>query len=101
MSRITAAARDQPCTIQIPGACNGNPETTVFCHSNKSIHGKGVGKKSHDLFGAFGCTGCHDVYDRRRKPPDGMPYAEVEEYFQNGADRTKLILIGKGLITCK
>lgn len=49
--------------FRIPTVCNSNPETTVWCHSNERIHGRALGKKSHDMFGAFGCSSCHDWYD--------------------------------------
>lgn len=99
MSKITAAARGQRCTIMLPGCLPGT-ETVVFCHSNESVHGKGVGKKSDDIFGAFGCQHCHDVYDRKKRPPPGTPYPEVKEYFHNGNGRTVRILIAMGLVKC-
>ena len=101
MSKITESARDEICEIQIPGACNGNPKTTVWCHSNKSCHGKGVGKKSLDLFGAYGCSACHDVYDRRRRPPPGMSYNAVEDCFFYGHARSVVKLVEKGLVVCR
>lgn len=101
MSKITESARNEMCELQIPGVCNGNRETTVWCHSNKQCHGKGFGKKSLDLFGAFGCSACHDVYDRRRKPPAGMTYAEVEDRFAYGHARSLTKLVAKGLVIQK
>lgn len=101
MSRITDSAAGERCTILLPGVCNGNPATTVWCHSNKLTHGKGVGKKSHEIFGAYGCSACHDVYDRRKPRPKGMTLTEVHEYFQIGHDNSLTILIRKGLVTCK
>lgn len=100
MSKITKSAREQPCQIQLPG-CPDNRETVVFCHSNELIHGKGVGLKSLEIFGAYGCQYCHDIVDRRRKPPEGMTMDEVMEYFRNGNARTVRILVDKELITCK
>ena len=43
--------------------CNYRSETTVAAHSNRSIHGKGMGLKAHDLFVAFACSDCHSYYD--------------------------------------
>jgi len=63
-ARITKAAKGEPCTLNTPW-CNNNPETTVFCHLNESFAGKGAGQKADDLFGFFGCSTCHDVYDGR------------------------------------
>lgn len=37
-------ARGQECKVQIPGICNGNPETVVSAHSN--WHDKGMSLKA-------------------------------------------------------
>ena len=63
--KYLAAARDNPCTLNSP-ACNYDSATTVFCHLNESFAGKGMGKKADDFAGFDGCSGCHDLYDRRR-----------------------------------
>ena len=101
MSKITESARGETCHIEIPGVCNGNPETTVWCHSNLQRHGKGMGLKSMDIFGAYGCSACHDLVDRRTRRPPGMTFTEVEEYFNIGRDRSLLVLIEKGLVVCR
>jgi hypothetical protein len=62
--KITNAARGEHCALQIVGACNGDPATVVFCHLPDETHGIGI--KSDDLSGCFGCSGCHDVVDGRR-----------------------------------
>lgn len=54
-------AKGQPCMIHLPGICNSNPETTVFCHLNS--FGKGMGMKTHDILGFFGCASCHAYVD--------------------------------------
>ncbi|WP_368737958.1 nuclease domain-containing protein [Massilia sp. CCM 8734] len=33
-------ARDQACTICLPGICNRDPGTTVLCHTNYLMDGK-------------------------------------------------------------
>ncbi len=98
--KITRSARNHDCWIAIPLTCNSTPETTVWCHSNRLRHGKGVGKKSLVIFGAYGCSSCHDVYDRRAPPPAGMEYSEVDEYFGIGHDRSLVELLQKGLVIC-
>ena len=100
MSKITESARGERCMIQIREICRQRTDTVVFCHSNEEIHGTGVGLKSREIFGAYGCQDCHDVYDRRRPAPGGMSKAEIREYFHNGNARTVHILIEKGLIKC-
>lgn len=65
--KLLASAQGKDCQLRIPGVCNGNPETVVWCHLNGQEYGKGMGHKSHDLFGFYGCSACHDVYDARAK----------------------------------
>lgn len=98
MSKITESARNEDCQIRIPGACNFNPETTVWCHANGSAAGKGMWMKAHDILGAYGCNSCHDVYDRRSPVPYGLTYLEVKLFFLEGLMRSLVILIRKGLV---
>ncbi len=97
MSKITESARGEDCTIRIPGICNFNPSTTVWCHANGSAAGKGIGMKSHDLLGAYGCSACHDAYDRRVQR---LTYSreQIEIAFWQGHARSLVKLIEKGLI---
>lgn len=59
---LTGVARGMPCMLRIPNVCNGNPETTVWCHAN-SGNGKGMSAKCDDWFGTFGCADCHRYID--------------------------------------
>jgi hypothetical protein len=61
--KLRDSARGQDCTFRIAGVCNRDPATTVFCHAPHES--KGMGNKSHDFIGAFGCSACHDFMDRR------------------------------------
>src|SRR6185436_6940484 len=100
MSKIRESAEGMPCQIRLSG-CNHDPRTTDWCHGNGSAAGKGVGMKSHDLLGAYGCSNCHDVYDRRRKPEDfdkETPRCEVELAFWEGHARSLVLLIERGII---
>jgi hypothetical protein len=99
MSKITESARGEECQIRIPGWCNGNRETTVWAHANGSAAGKGIGMKADDLLGAYGCSNCHDIYDRRRPTPQGMTREEVELCFWEGHARSLVMLIKKGVIS--
>ncbi len=93
MSKITESARGEECQIRLYKHCNGNPETTVFCH----LGGAGMGRKSSDIHGAYGCSDCHDVVDGRV----GTNYNtkdEVDLAFYEGVIRTQQILLEKGLI---
>ncbi|HGM6885877.1 TPA: DUF1364 domain-containing protein [Serratia marcescens] len=91
------SARGQCCTLQIPGICNGNPETTVLCHLPSNTHG--IGYKSDDYWAVFGCSSCHDAIDGRI-PYDWRP-GELNELLFYGLHRTISIWIGRGLLIMK
>ena len=55
-------ARMQDCMIRIPGYCTHNPEETVLCHVRLAGI-TGIGRKSPDLIGAWGCAACHSILD--------------------------------------
>lgn len=55
---LEMAAR-RPCLILVPGICNHRVDTTVACHSNLSIHGKGERRKADDQYSVWGCAACH------------------------------------------
>lgn len=81
--------------FNVPGVCNGDPAKTVWCHSNQGKHGKGHGLKSHDCFGALGCSSCHDWYDN--KIPN-IPHEEKVATFEAAKDRTWFYLWANGLL---
>lgn len=84
---ILKSAEGQICTMHSP-ACNHDPRTTVWCHSNQQRHGKGKGIKAHDIFGFYGCSGCHDWYDRSDAPRE-----EKDAYFQLAFEKSLLMLV--------
>lgn len=101
MSKITDSARGEICEVQLPG-CPSPVEGVVWAHSNKLRHGKGVGKKSADIFGAYACNDyCHAIYDGQKPLPIGVSRDEVEDRFQAGHDRSLIKLIIKGLVVIK
>jgi hypothetical protein len=59
--RLRDSARGQQCTLQIPGVCSQNPETTVLAHLDGEE--KGVGLKVDDYLGCFACSSCHSAID--------------------------------------
>lgn len=95
MSKIRKSAREETCQIRYPGCHTIN---AVWCHANGSAAGKGMGMKSDDELGSYGCQFCHDVYDRRRRAPEGYTRADVEVAFWEGHARSLRILKAKGLI---
>lgn len=61
---LLAMARGKPCLFRLPGICNFDPETTVACHSNLGMHGKGGARKADDEYSAWGCFACHSFLDQ-------------------------------------
>lgn len=97
MSKITQSARGEFCQIRIPGVCNHNPATTVWCHANGSAAGKGIGMKSPDILGAYGCSSCHSAIDQ---PSVGALFSREQRklMFWEGHARSVCILIDKGIV---
>ena len=91
---IRLSARDEACTFEIVGVCNGDPSTTVLCHLPNESHG--MGRKSDDISAAYGCSACHDVIDRRSCVT--LPPHEAEWYMRRAMVRTWLRLIEKGVV---
>lgn len=102
MSKITESARGAVCELRIPFVCNHDRATTVWCHRNGAAF-KGVGLKSEDVLGAYGCSACHDVYDRRVPIPRQaaameVTRATVDQCFSDGHARSLLRLIELGIV---
>ena len=93
-SKITRSARGESCALRIPGVCNFGPATVVFCHA--PCVDKGMGFKSPDWWGAYGCSDCHDVVDGRRKA-DAFP-GYVMRAWMPAIYETQKKLIAKGLL---
>lgn len=84
---LREAARNRPCLVRIPGACNGNRETTVLAHIGP-VGTRGMGIKQCDLSGAHACSSCHDVIDGRAPHPGGMSREYVRACAVDGVLRT-------------
>jgi len=90
-------ARGRDCQIRLPGVCNGNPETTVLAHYRASfVTGFGYKPESADICGAWACSDCHDVVDRRRS--SYMDHADIDRLFLHGVLRTIAALVAEGKI---
>lgn len=59
--KLLDSARDQMCTLRIPGVCNRDPSTTVSCHVHDDIFG--AARKADDTSTFFGCSSCHAFLD--------------------------------------
>ena len=91
-SKILRHANGKNCTLRLPGTCNGNPETVVFCHINSAAAGKGMGIKAHDSLGFFGCSDCHRAYDQQRGR------ADIAVDVLDAVCETHVLLVKAGLI---
>lgn len=95
--KLLAAAQGQQCTLQVPGVCNHDSQTTVAAHSNASEDGKGLGQKADDCFVAFVCSACHDWLDGRIKIQPGEP-DDRHYFFHRGMKRTWRLLLDMGVL---
>lgn len=95
MTPIRASARGEACTLRLP-VCNFNPETTVWCHSNRMADGKGMGIKARDEEGCYGCSACHAFLDGGYAGK--MPRSLVDTYFDLARTESQAILKNKGLM---
>jgi hypothetical protein len=88
---IRDSARGESCTLRIPDVCNFDPATTVFCHLPANQRGMGI--KTPDIAGCYGCSSCHDVLDGRRHS-EWIDWRNV----LRAMVETQLRLIEKGLL---
>jgi len=93
-------AKGRQCQIRIPGVCNGNNETVVLCHlNNKRLFGVGTGQKVPDIFGAWGCSACHNWCDGRTSSPLCRENViEAQKLHYEGCLRTMNILLKENKI---
>lgn len=95
MTPIRASARGEQCTLRFP-CCSFDPATTVWCHSNRAVDGKGMGIKARDEEGAYGCGPCHAWLDGGYA--GHMPRSLVDVYFDIARAASQAILRRKGLM---
>jgi hypothetical protein len=95
VSKVTESARQQDCTVRLPG-CNFDKDTTVFAHISGVRFGHGWAQKTR--IGAYACNKCHDIIDGRVKRPEGMSREDVKIAHYEAAFETLIKLDEKGLI---
>lgn len=98
MSKIRDSARDEDCTVRLPGVCKWLPEFTIWSHAPFGSGGKGRSIKAIDLAGAYCCTACDAVIDRQVPLPFGMSREQVELDWFHGHLRSLVRLKEKGLL---
>jgi len=59
-TKITKSAKGESCSIRVSPKCQDG-ETVVLCHLNSNY--RGIGFKSPDIFGVYGCYHCHQELD--------------------------------------
>ncbi len=94
--KLRQSAKGRACTMNSPW-CNGNPETTIWCHSNHEEHGKSMGGKSHDIFGFYGCSDCHQWYDIASRQ-QGFSNEVRRDWFRKAFERSLLIVVTEGIL---
>lgn len=92
VSKLRKSARDRDCEIRLPGICNRDNSTVTLCH----LGGGGMGYKHSDIFGAYGCSACHDAVDGRA--PCEIPAETLRLWHMDGMQRTQEIMLAEGLI---
>lgn len=88
MSKIRKSAKNESCSLRVSSKCSHDePGKVVFCHLNSNY--RGVGMKSPDIFGVYGCYECHLLLDASK-----VDYQDQQRAHQE----TLMKLIDKGLI---
>ncbi|MCL6559036.1 MAG: DUF1364 domain-containing protein [Firmicutes bacterium] len=87
--KLRDSARHEPCVN-----CGVDRGTTVWAHSNCQRHGKGIGIKAHDVFGAYLCGDCHSHYDAGAWPSRD----ERNEWFIEQFIKSMIIACEKGYL---
>jgi hypothetical protein len=96
MSKITASAIGESCTVRIPNVCNHNVDTVVAAHLSGVRFGHGFGQKVSDLHIAYCCSSCHDALDGRIN--SGYSKDELKLMHIEAVIETQIKLVKKGLI---
>jgi hypothetical protein len=98
--KLTQSAKHEACV-----SCGADDGTIVWAHSNSSRHGKGMGIKAHDLFGAYLCHKCHSVFDNGSGEPlllllinCRFPHPNKERWFFDMWERSMITACEKGYI---
>lgn len=91
-SKYTVSAKGRDCEIRIPGVCNRDPDTVVLCH----LPSHGMGSKSDDIHGAFGCYDCHQAVDGHIKTDFAAEFIKL--YHLQAVIRTQEIWRREGLL---
>ena len=92
-NRITRSAQMRACTLRLSDGTHER-STVVFCHAPSAS--KGIGLKSPDWWGAYGCAECHDIVDGRT--PHRLTDLEIARAWLRGIHETQRILFEEGIL---
>ncbi len=99
MSKITDSARNEDCTIRLPGICTFDPAKTIWSHARWGRAGKGRSIKPMDLCGAYACTACDAAYDQLQgAKAAGLTRAQIDADWMMGHLESLVKLRAKGLV---
>jgi hypothetical protein len=96
MSKITASAIGESCTLRIPNICNHDVNTVIMAHLSGVRFGHGFGRKVKDIHAAYCCSNCHDAIDGRVK--SDYSKEDLKLMHLEAVIETQLKLIEKGLM---
>jgi hypothetical protein len=96
---LTDSAYGMPCAFRLPGVCNHDRATTVWCHLPGI--GKSMRSKVSDLHGAYGCSRCHDVIDGRAGDTHGLTPTILLDAMLRAICETQSRLAAIGIIKVK
>jgi hypothetical protein len=88
------ASRGQPCTLRIPGLCDGGGESTVAAHILDRHAGRGI--KASDISVADSCSACHAKFDGQAGEP--LSHEDWLFYALRGLQETLENRIGRGIV---
>lgn len=91
------ASRGQPCTLEITGVCNHDPETTVASHIRDETFGGA--QKADDISIADACYACHRVFDGHGHAP--LTREEWLFYALRGLQRTYRNRVERGVVVLR
>lgn len=94
--KLTQSAKHESCV-----ACGADDGTIVWAHSNSQKHGKGMGIKAHDLFGAYLCVKCHNNFDYgqpNRLPGYGSTVFNKDDWFIEQWEKSMIRACEKGYL---
>lgn len=86
--KLLKLANGAPCSM-----CGTQDGTSVWAHSNEIRHGKGMGIKAHDFYGAILCAECHTFYDSGKESREYK-----DQFFADAMQQTLEYLWREGLI---